>query len=192
MSKRPTLPTPRSGKKISDDRALPAVPDSDPHDDDYDSRADVPDEAEDLDDEFDASDWPDDEPLDEGDEEPDEAPDAHALDDLGQDAPDDTPLEIDEAYEEPEDELDGDDDGFDEPVVVPWRTSAHLPDHGLELPVVLDVTAEHSRWIGGPSGRTRITLAGLELDVDLIGSENPDSSLQLGRDAIAGRLLVAP
>jgi len=156
-------------------------------DDDLDPLSDLPDETDELDHDFDTQEWPDDIPL----AEDEEAEDAEPLaDPFPEDVPDDAPTNLDD-LEDPHLPVD-EDDLYDEPITLSWKTTARLPDHDVELPALLDSNAEHSRWIGGPSGLTRVLLPGLILEVDLIGVPGPDAHLELGRDAISGKLLIAP
>lgn len=127
--------------------------------------------------------WPDDEPLEEwlDDEPPLDAADPLALepDDDGGDLPD----AFDEVAPDPEPV-----DAF-EPLVLPWRTRARLPDHDLTVEAVLDPTRERTSWSGGAPGPLRIVLGGAEVVID---PEVTDGAplLRVGRDVLAGRILV--
>lgn len=131
-------------------------------------------------------DWPDDDPLPE-DWTADLPPaDDDPMDD-GNDAPDDDSLpeeETDPPVDEPMD------DGWDDPVVVSWRTTATVNGH--PMPAVLEPSRERTVWLGGVAGRVAIRLEGtdtLDVDVDACPAETP--SLRIGRDVLAGRVLVA-
>jgi hypothetical protein len=184
MTKRPVLPPPPSV-----DRRVP-VPKTDPNDV-PDPNADFDEWEPDLTEDFDSEDWPDDAPGP-FDDVFDEAPDLRIDDDPIGHAPDDLPLAGDDDLEILHADLPLDDDLLDEPVVVPWKTSGHLPEHDVTLPVVLEVTEAHSHWVGGPGGQTRVIIAGLALEVELIAIDGSPQQIRLGRDAISGRLLVQP
>src|SRR5690606_34777602 len=76
-----------------------------------------------------------------------------------------------------------------EPLVLPWRTRARLPDHDLTVEAVLDPTRERTSWSGGAPGPLRIVLGGAEVVID---PEVTDGAplLRVGRDVLAGRILV--
>jgi hypothetical protein len=185
MPKRPELipppPVPRKGQK-------PEPGDSD----EWDPSADIDAWDPVPTDDFDDRDWPDDPPcpldapMDDAPEVSEEVDEAF-IDDV----PDDLPLDNDDfglpAIDEPPDE-----DLWDEPIVVPWKTTGWLPEHDLTLPVVLEVTEAHSCWVGGPGGQTRVILEGLALEVELIGVEGSPQQIRLGRNAISNRVLVKP
>jgi hypothetical protein len=170
----------------------PAIPPAIKDDDELDPSFDIEDEGTELDDAFMGRDWPDDEPLafDEFDVEDLQVVQTEEID---LDEVDDAPTEDDLSEEEVffnvtliEDNLD------DERTIVPWSTTARLPQHDLELPVVLDVAASTSRWIGGPGGLTTVELEGITLEVALIATPGSPAEIRLGRDAISGKLLVKP
>lgn len=128
--------------------------------------------------------WPDDEPLDE------DIADEPLLDDpdpLALEPGDDAEGTLD--FDEGDDPLDAEPVDAFEPVVLPWRTRARLPDHDLTVEAVLDPTRERTRWVGGAPGRLRIVLGGLEAQADVEAEDGPPL-LRVGRDVLAGRILV--
>ena len=174
---------------------MPSVPPLIDDDDALDPSFDVEDEDEEIEDDFDQIDWPDDEemPHNDGDDDdlqvaPTEEIDFDDIDDDGAefDPDDDNLFSNDLNDEEEEEDLD------DELPVLPWKGTATLPEHNVEIAVILDVTAPTSTWIQGPGGRTRVVLSGVVLDVDLAAEAGDSPCLRLGRDAISGRLLVKP
>lgn len=84
----------------------------------------------------------------------------------------------------------------DAPVVLPWATRARLPDLGLELPARLDPGRDDSVWFAPDhtGGRRAVTVAlgGLRVTVTLTLAHAAEPSLLLGRDVLAGRVLVRP
>ena len=108
-----------------------------------------------------------------------------------------------EDFEEPETEswdLDNllDDDSIEpteDLAVLPWRIEASLPEEGITLPTILDPTASTSRWIIPSPPEQRkvlmvVRLKDLEFQVELIVEQGSSAQLRLGRDALAGRVLV--
>jgi len=190
MSKR--LPAPPPPGTPPDARKLPIDP-TIPDDDDLDPAFDIEDDGDELLEDFDQRDWPDDEPLtiDEADNDDLQVAPTEEIDfdDIDDEASEYDPTE-DHVFSNVEpvedDELD------DEMAIVPWKSTANLPEHGAQITVILDVTSQKSAWVGGPGGATKIELAGLTLDVDLLAEEGPTAWIRLGRDAISGRLLVQP
>ncbi len=81
-------------------------------------------------------------------------------------------------------------------VVLPWETEAVLPDLGITLPAILDPTMEQSFWMVAELGsqdrvRTLVQLPGVELEAVLVVRSGRKSGLRLGRDVLAGRVLIS-
>lgn len=128
--------------------------------------------------------WPDDEPLEawpDDESPPPDLPDPLAFE------PDDENGDLldllDDGPTEPEsvDAL--------EPLVLPWRTRARLPDHDVGIDAVLDPTRERTTWSGGIPGPLRIVLGGAEWVVEPEITDGPPL-LRVGRDVLSGRILV--
>ncbi len=194
MSKRLPAPPPPGSPPPPGQPLRPPVPPGAEDDDVLDPKLDLDDEAdEQLDDEFDATDWPDDEPMPfEDDEQLLELEEDFAIDEDDDEEDDSQTVDDDEEDISNTDLPDEFDDLHPELVVVPWKTTAHLPEHDLDLPAILDATAETSTWVGGPGGLTQVSIAGLAIEVQLIATQGPTAQITLGRDAISGRLLVQP
>ncbi len=172
----------------------PGRPDSVSQDDDLDDGDDLDDlegELEDNDDLdwLDDEHWPDDEPLEEELDQTDSG--VSDPDDLGElddadmhDAPEDDLLDL---MEPPE--LEEDIAIEEEPLVLPWQTTAHLD--GRELAVILDPTADRSVWLGGPGGTAQIQICGLLIEAELESWDAHTESLRLGRDVLRGRIVVS-
>ncbi len=90
-----------------------------------------------------------------------------------------------------------DEDALDlplDPLVLPWRTLAFLPDEGCDLPAILDPTRADSERRGPdavPSAALRVQLDTLTLAVAVTATPSTEPMLILGRDALAGRILVS-
>lgn len=87
-----------------------------------------------------------------------------------------------------------------ERVILPWRVRAAIPALDVELPAILDPTSERSVWTvpepaPGPhpaSARVEVLvrLPGIDVRVEVDVVVGPEPGLRLGRDALAGRILV--
>jgi hypothetical protein len=110
---------------------------------------------------------------------------------------DDSPLEDDptgeiDADEWPAETGDGEVVEFDIPeVVLVWSGQADLPELGLRRPYVLSTADPGSRWEGCTEPRRALVEIGpIRARVDFApGGEGPER-LVLGRDLLAGRVLV--
>lgn len=169
-----------------------------------------PDVLDDLtDDAPDDGDFDEDDFTDLGDDQPEL--DLSGLDDFLDDDDDDDELaSLDPLADDGTDELDlgsfdlgdldlddDDEDDLDlpiDPLVLPWRTLAHLPDRGVDVPAVLDPTRGDSALRGpfpdGPA-RVRVQLDTVTFEVELARVPAEKPQLILGRDALAGRVLVS-
>ena len=88
-----------------------------------------------------------------------------------------------------------------EPPVLSWRQTATLPLYGVDVPAILDPTAATSIWIVPPDALPLDASDHASVDV-VIGPfrarvrveirVGPEPALRLGRDALAGKLLVRP
>lgn len=142
------------------------------------------------------------EDLDEGEEEDEEEDEEVFIEDLT------TPLDFPELLDADADDgflIEDEDDELSvlveppEPgpgVVLPWETEAVLPDLGITLPVILDPTMEQSFWMVAELGsqdrvRTLIQLPGVEVEAVLVVRSGRKAGLRLGRDVLAGRVLIS-
>ena len=80
-------------------------------------------------------------------------------------------------------------------VVLPWQVRAEIPALGIELPAVLDPTRPGSVWtLPTAPEEDRLALLlrlpGIELRVEVALEGGAEPGLVLGRDALAGRILV--
>jgi len=80
-------------------------------------------------------------------------------------------------------------------VALPWSTRATIPALALEIPAVLDPTRSDSEWRVPESPErehleVRLRLGPLEVRVDLRIVRREPHGLVLGRDVLAGRILV--
>jgi hypothetical protein len=131
------------------------------------------------------------------------------------DDPPDAPLALDEPPE-PELDLDAPDDLEDgtwepdpiseeaplpldptEPVTLGWRETARLPEHGVEVPAILDPTVPTSTWIvpaHPPIANLPLVveIGAFRVRIDVVVREGRTAELRLGRDALAGRVLIRP
>lgn len=169
--KRPPLPPP------PDDRPgdpLPPLDDDEP--DELPLLEDVPDDP--------GGDWLPEEPREDV-----ALPDLRAPDDAddGSWAPDPEP---------PAPDLDAD---AAEPPVLSWRETARLPLYGVDVPAILDPTAARSVWIVPPDAlpidatnhaTLDVVIGPLRVRVSVEIRVGPEPVLRLGRDALAGRVLV--
>jgi hypothetical protein len=84
----------------------------------------------------------------------------------------------------------------DEPALLPWRIPAFpLAALGVVLPAVLDPTRTDSAWVRSEASApvtTTITLGEHEVKVTLVAELGDEEHLRLGRDALAGRVWIAP
>lgn len=130
-------------------------------------------------------DWPDDEPLDDL-LEPDEPLREEELEVFVDDEPPLDALDLDDEAGLEELELD-----LEEPLILPWRTRARLPEHDLTLPAILDPTAERTTWFGGVPGRLRVELGEVSVRIDPFVVPAEERSLRIGRDVLSGRIVVS-
>jgi hypothetical protein len=87
--------------------------------------------------------------------------------------------------------------GTGEPIVLGWREQATLPEHGVTVPAVLDPTRATSEWTvptRPPVAELSvlITIGAFQATVRLSLRDGPEAQLRLGRDALAGRVLIRP
>jgi hypothetical protein len=119
--------------------------------------------------------------------------------------------------DEPDPILDGDDDGgalLDLPdlsddadeedrapalpgatlALAPWRTDAQLPELALTVPALLDPTARQTVWSSPDCDHgeieTLVVVAGVTVRVAVRTQPEPTEQLRVGRDVLAGRILV--
>ncbi len=132
---------------------------------------------------------------------PDDPPDDPLSDDaapeplLDLDAPDDAddaswvPEDVPPEAELPTDPTD--------PLTLSWREVARLPEHDVEVPAILDPTVPGSTW----TVPVHLPVATLDLLVEIgafqarvhvVIREGRTAELRLGRDALAGKVLVRP
>lgn len=176
-------------------RELPAVIDVDEDDED------------DLDDPTDESGVPDfREPLTEVDEDTEE-------EDLPDDEDDDLSpvpeLAVDALGGEPDEPIDDDEipgvldedlNAFDEVeevdglAILPWKTTARVPELEQEMPALLDPTRPDTTWCGPDAPedlRVTIVIGPLRVEVELqVLPEGDEPHLRVGRDVLGGRAVV--
>lgn len=152
----------------------------------------------------------------EGEWEPDDVTSEGTVIDLGvPDDPPDEPLIADEVpelpfdLEAPDDLDDGtwvpDPDVADdplpsdpsEPLILSWREMARLPEHGVEIAAILDPTVATSSWIvpvhaPAPNLSLLVEIGAFSTRIDVAVREGRTPELRLGRDALAGKVLVRP
>lgn len=83
---------------------------------------------------------------------------------------------------------------LDERIRLPWRTEVVIVARGRTLPAILDASAEQSSWVGGaPSegdAEEILWLGALTLHATLLRVPGDEEHLRLGRDVLAGRVLI--
>lgn len=83
---------------------------------------------------------------------------------------------------------------LDDRVRLPWQTEVMVVVRGKTLPATLDPTTPHSTWFGGPveaNGKEQVLwLDSLTLRVSLAIRPADDEHIVLGREAIAGKVLI--
>jgi hypothetical protein len=154
---------------------------------------------------------PDDDDLEPIDDEdlPEIPPALRVPDDLGSDDLDDLCQDGLEEFEQnarigaSADDLDGDLCSFEEEdsldvlapmLVLPWSTEAELPDLGVTVPARLDPSVERTEWYTPSSSesavRLRVRIGSLQVHAEALVRYAEAPRLVLGRDVLAGRILV--
>lgn len=76
------------------------------------------------------------------------------------------------------------------PIVLPWRTRVRVDPGDRVVDAVLDPSRARSCWRGEGDVPTRVRIAGLEVPLDPDPAPSEDPPLVLGRDLLAGRVLI--
>lgn len=82
-------------------------------------------------------------------------------------------------------------------ILLSWREIARLPDHGVEVPAILDPTVASSTWTVPAHVPVRrldilVEIGAFRAQVDVEVREGRTAELRLGRDALTGKVLIRP